>query len=201
MISRGFVIAVVVAGVVGLVGLGFSPLQALSEKKKEQAVEMPSKGLPPTAGVSVPTSTNPLHGKVFGKWEIICEKPVDSKQEKCYASQSQVSVEKKVRIIKFSVGRIGVKDEWVAVTIVPLGIDIPAGVAFKVDEQPQESMRLQQCVPEGCVASLAIDQKILASFKSGKILHVGMIPSASSKTLDIPVELAGISTALSALSK
>ncbi|MBF0460766.1 MAG: invasion associated locus B family protein [Magnetococcales bacterium] len=194
---RGMVAVTALLGVVLWAGLALFPEQAWSEKKKEKPADPPS-GYADPAKPSA--STNPLHGKVFGSWEIACEASPDS-QEKCYATQNQISVEKKVRVLKFSVGRLGAQGEWVAVAILPLGISIPGGVAFKVDDDPQVSMPLQQCTGDGCVAALLLDKKVLASIKAGKVLHVGMMPAGGTKTMEIPVNLDGLSAALAPLAK
>ena len=152
----------------------------------------------PQAGMH---TTNPLHGKVFKNWVVQCETAPNSQKESCFATQSQISAENKARILKFSVGPFGPKKEWVAVAILPLGIALSKGVAFRVDEQPQVRMQLQQCTNEGCVASVALDKKHLASMKTGTVLNMGMVPFGSSKTLVINVSLIGFSAAMSTLSR
>ncbi|MBF0095851.1 MAG: invasion associated locus B family protein [Magnetococcales bacterium] len=148
-----------------------------------------------------PTSNNPLHRKVFEKWITECEVAPDGKAEKCFASQTQVSKDHQQLILKFSVGRFGNKDEWAAVAILPLGISIPAGVAFKVDDGEPITMQLQQCTGNGCLASVLLDKSLLTSIKKGKMLSVGVLPFGFPKTLGIPVDLQGCSAAVSALQK
>ncbi len=153
------------------------------------------------AANKAPTSNNPLHRKTFEKWITECELSPDGKSEKCFASQTQVSKEHQQLILKFSLGRFGSKDEWAAVAILPLGISIPAGVAFKVDEGEPVTMQLQQCTGNGCLASVLLDKNLLTSIKKGKMLSVGVLPFGFPKPLGIPVDLQGCSAAVSALQK
>ncbi|WP_130469955.1 invasion associated locus B family protein [Candidatus Magnetaquicoccus inordinatus] len=147
------------------------------------------------------TSTNPLHRKVFDKWITECEMSPDGKSEKCFASQTQISKEHQQLILKFSVGSFGNKEEWAAVAILPLGISIPAGVAFKVDDAEPIFMQLQQCTGNGCLASVALEKNVMTAIKKGKILSVGVLPFGFPKTMAIPVDLQGFSSAVAALPK
>ncbi|MBF0185728.1 MAG: invasion associated locus B family protein [Magnetococcales bacterium] len=154
------------------------------------------------AGQAKPrTSTNPLHRKVFDKWITECDVSPDGKAEKCFASQTQISKEHQQLVLKFSVGRFGSKDEWAAVAIVPLGIAVQAGVAFKIDEGQPINMQLQQCTANGCVAFLLLESKVLTAIKKGKVLTVGMTPFGFPKPIGVPVELQGFSGAVNALPK
>ncbi|MBF0186054.1 MAG: invasion associated locus B family protein [Magnetococcales bacterium] len=199
MSSFGTVTVMLSNIVVWTVFLLFSD-QAWSEIKKEKEITS-SREQVESSRASTSASTNLLHGKVFGKWEIVCEMPSGREREKCYANQNQISTENKVRVLKFSVGRLGAKDEWVAVAVVPLGISIPTGLAFKVDKNSQMSMQLQQCTGEGCVAVLVLEKQVLTTMRAGKVLHVGMVPFGSKKTLEIQVDLNGFSAVLEPLSK
>jgi len=81
--------------------------------------------------------------------------------------------------------------------VVPLGIAIPAGVAFKVDESKQTMMAIEQCTPVGCEAAIKLDAKLLDQFKKGQVLKVGFM--IRGKTLVVPISLKGFSGAVGRL--
>ena len=80
-----------------------------------------------------------------------------------------------------------------------LPVSIPTGVAFKVDDRPQQPMQLQSCGPEGCVATVLLDSDTLKAMQHGKTMAVGALPQGSTQTMAIPVSLKGFKAALSSL--
>ena len=141
-------------------------------------------------------------GKTFDDWAIECEQPAGAKDEKCFATQYAMMNKEgspPQRLMKFSVGYLGPKGEAVVVGLLPLGISIPTGVAFKVDDRPQQPMQLQSCGPEGCVATVLLDSDTLKAMQHGKTMAVGALPQGSTQTMAIPVSLKGFKAALSSL--
>jgi invasion protein IalB len=141
----------------------------------------------------------PQQGKVFGDWIVDCETRQDDHTQKCFVSQTQTTKDGKGRLLKFSVGHLGAKGETVAVAILPLGIYLPAGAAFKIDQGPQVSMVLQACTAEGCAAGIALDDKTLAAALAGKTLAIGFIPAGSRQTVSVAVSLKGFRPAFASL--
>jgi len=141
-------------------------------------------------------------GKVFDDWAIECEQPAGAKDEKCFITQYAI-VNKEgsppQRLMKLSVGHLGPKGEVVAVGLLPLGISIPTGVAYKIDDRAQHAMLLQSCGPEGCVATAPLDGDTVTAMERGKTMAVGALPQGSSQTMSIPVSLKGFKAALAAL--
>jgi len=141
-------------------------------------------------------------GKIFEDWAVECEQPAGAKDEKCFVTQSAVMNKEGAppqRLMKFSVGYLGPKGEVVAVGLLPLGISIPTGVAFKIDDLPQRAMQLQSCGPEGCVATALLDADTVKAMQHGKTMVVGALPQGGNQTLNLPVSLKGFKAALASL--
>lgn len=158
-------------------------------------------GLAVTIVFNAPAAAHaaPQKGKSFADWIIDCEMAPGAKTEKCFASQTQTTKDRKGRLLRFSVGYLGPKGEPVAVAILPLGIYLPAGAAFKVDDGPQVAMTLQSCTSEGCSAGALLSEKTLKELLEGKKMAVGMMPAGSKETVSIAVSMNGFKSAFSSL--
>jgi invasion protein IalB len=139
----------------------------------------------------------PVKGKIFDDWSVECVG--EKKDEKCYITQTLTMKEGGGRLLKVSVGYLGPKGEPVMVGIFPLGIWLPAGAAFKLDDQPQTPMVLQQCTSEGCVGSLPLTSAMIKSLQDGKSLLFGILPAGTQKTLSIAASLKGFKAAFASL--
>lgn len=140
----------------------------------------------------------PEPGAGFGDWQVECEAAVDGK-ERCFLAQTQTLKENNTRLLKMSVGYIGPKGEAVLVALLPLGIDLRAGVAMKLDEGEQTALVLQHCAQDGCVASKALDAKGLAAFTKARTLRIGVLPYAGTQSVTMTVSLKGVAAGLGAL--
>ena len=149
--------------------------------------------LPAAAAVKKPEA-----GTAFGDWQVECETAADGKPH-CFLVQTQLLKENNARLLKMSVGYIGPKGEPVLVALLPLGIDLRAGVVMKLDEGGEAPMTLQQCTQDGCVASKVLDAKELAAFTKAQTLRLGMLPYAGKQSVTMMVSLKGISAGLNAL--
>jgi len=69
-------------------------------------------------------------GQKFGEWTYLCAEKEDG-GERCFLAQDRV-VEGKGRALRVLLGHFGNKGEMVMKALTPLGIFIPAGVAYKI---------------------------------------------------------------------
>lgn len=139
--------------------------------------------------------------KVFKNWMVECE-TTPAKTELCFASQNQTVKDGKGRLIKVSIGYIGPKGEPTMVAMLPLGIYIPAGAAFKVGEaKTQTDLIIQSCTISGCSSIARIDDKTLESLKTEKEMTVGVKSSGESKIIAMKVPLEGFKEALDSIKK
>jgi len=76
----------------------------------------------------------------------------------------------------------------------PLGLFLPDGVQFKVDDGDALQLALQTCNSEGCYAGASISQDMLAALMSGNGLTVSFM-SLAKKDMTVPVPLAGFGKA------
>ncbi len=144
-----------------------------------------------------PALAKPEKGKVFDDWMVGCEEQPD-KTEKCFAQQIQTAKEGGGRVLTVAIGYLGDKGKPRMITLLPLGINLAAGAAFKVDEENQVALTLQQCTPAGCQAVAQLTDEMVKALDRGKTMSIGILPWGSDKTMLIPVPLKGFSAALKA---
>ncbi|WP_173984087.1 invasion associated locus B family protein [Magnetospirillum sp. SS-4] len=148
-----------------------------------------------TNGASAAQPLKP--GAAFDDWVVECEKAGD--KQKCFISQTLNVKDSKGRLIKASIGYLGQNNEPTIVTLLPLGIWLPAGAAFKVGDMPQGSMLIQQCTQQGCVATAQLKPEHIKALSAGKTLNFGIQPAGSQETLVVGVSIKGLAAGLSAL--
>jgi len=76
----------------------------------------------------------------------------------------------------------------VALVQLPLGLNLPAGAKFQVDDGKPVELQIQTCENRGCYASAPIPPDLLAALKSGKQLNVSF-QNLGKETITIPMPL------------
>lgn len=140
----------------------------------------------------------PAPGTGFGDWQVECEKAADG-QSRCFLTQTQLLKDSNVRLLKMSLGYIGAKGEPVLVALLPLGLDLRAGVVMRLDDGGEAPLPFQQCVQDGCIASARLDAKGLTAFMKAKTLRLGVMPYAGAQSVTMVISLKGVAAGLEAL--
>ena len=82
----------------------------------------------------------------------------------------------------------------VALVQLPLGLNLPVGAKFQVDDGNPVDLQIQTCENRGCYASTPISPELLAALKSGKQLKVSF-QNLAKETISIPMPLADFAAA------
>jgi invasion protein IalB len=82
----------------------------------------------------------------------------------------------------------------VALVQLPLGLNLPAGAKFQVDDGKPVELQIQTCENRGCYASAPIPPDLLAALKSGKQLKVSF-QNLGKETITIPMPLTDFAAA------
>jgi invasion protein IalB len=82
----------------------------------------------------------------------------------------------------------------VAMVQLPLGLNLPGGAKFQVDDGKAADLQIQTCENRGCYAGAAIAPDVLAALKSGKELRVSF-QNLAKETITIPMPLTDFATA------
>ena len=82
----------------------------------------------------------------------------------------------------------------VAMVQLPLGLNLPGGAKFQVDDGKTSDLQIQTCENRGCYAGTSIAPDLLAAMKSGKQLKVSF-QNLAKETITIPMSLTDFAAA------
>jgi invasion protein IalB len=82
----------------------------------------------------------------------------------------------------------------VALVQLPLGLNLPVGAKFQVDDGKPIDLQIQTCENRGCYASTPVAAELLAALKSGKQLKVSF-QNLAKETITIPMPLTDFAAA------
>jgi invasion protein IalB len=109
-----------------------------------------------------------------GDWETRCETPPGASYEQCALVLSVVDQERpNVTLVVIVLNSADRKARLMRV-IAPLGVLLPSGVGLRIDEEDLGHLSFLQCLANGCIAQLAIDDKLLDKLKTGKTATLGI---------------------------
>ena len=146
----------------------------------------------------------PKDGQTFGDWAVKCppaKKDAAKPQAKpfCFLFQAAVlTKDKRKRVMRIVVGYPATGGDPVVNITLPLGVFLPAGYLFQVDQGQPVRVNFETCLVDGCQGRFALDKKYLATVQRGLKGKV-VFEDRSRKKLALPVSLMGFTAGLAAL--
>src|ERR1700726_1707790 len=102
-----------------------------------------------------------------GTWETRCESPPGAASEQCAIVQSVVDEERpNITLVVIALKTADRKSRLLRV-IAPLKVLLPTGMGLHIDKDDMGRMNYVRCLPNGCVAEVFLDDKLLARMESG----------------------------------
>jgi invasion protein IalB len=114
-----------------------------------------------------------VRGK-HGDWATRCETPPGAAQEQCAIVLSVVDQERPNLILVVIVLNTADRKARLMRVIAPLGVLLPPGVSLRIDNAEAGRLSFLQCLPNGCVAQLAMDEALINKLKNGKTATLGI---------------------------
>jgi invasion protein IalB len=117
------------------------------------------------------------HGAIkdkHGDWVTRCETPPGAAYEQCAIVLSVVDQERPNLVLVVIVLNTADRKARLMRVIAPLGVLLPPGVSLRIDGTDAGRLSFLQCLPNGCVAQLAIDDSLLDKLKTGKTATLGI---------------------------
>ena len=177
-----FKLAVAAAAISGVCGHS----HAQAPKAKNNAAPMAQAAPAPT---SENANTPPPPG-----WVARCSSASRGAPLECAIEQSAVLTKTGQLIVLVNVRVPAETRVPVALVQLPLGLNLPAGAKFQVDDGKTSDLQIQTCEARGCYANLQISPDVLAALKSGKQLKVSF-QNMAKETISIPMPLADFGAA------
>ncbi len=133
-----------------------------------------------------------------GDWETRCETPPGAQHEQCALIQSVADEDRpNVTLIVIVLKTADGKSRLLRV-IAPLGVLIPSGLGLKIDQADVGRAGFMRCLPNGCVAEVVMQDKLIDQMKNGQSA-IFTIYETPEEGIGIPLALAGFKDGLEQL--
>lgn len=145
------------------------------------------------AGLLVATGPAAAQGVVkesSGDWQIRCDTPPGAKSEQCALVQSVTAEDRPNVGLSIIVLKLADNKNRLLRVLAPLGVLLPAGLGLRIDDAEIGRAGFVRCLPDGCVAEVVMDEKLISSFRNGKSA-VFIIFQTPEEGIGIPVSLNG----------
>ena len=133
-----------------------------------------------------------------GDWEMRCETPPGAAKEQCALIQSVAAEDRpNVTLIVIVLKTADGKSRLLRV-IAPLGVLIPSGLGLKIDQADVGRAGFVRCLPNGCVAEVVMEDKLIEQMKTGQSATF-IIFQTPEEGIGIPLALSGFKEGLEQL--
>jgi invasion protein IalB len=127
----------------------------------------------PRASAAGPEAAGAVKNK-HGDWVTRCETPPGAAHEQCAIVLSVVDQDRPNLILVVIVLNTADRKARLMRVIAPLGVLLPPGVSLRIDNAEAGRLSFLQCLPNGCVAQLAMDEALIDKLKNGKTATLGI---------------------------
>ncbi len=102
-----------------------------------------------------------------GDWQIRCDTPPGAKAEQCALIQNVTAEDRPNVGLSVIVLKTADKKQRILRVLAPLGVLLPSGLGLKVDQTDVGRTPFVRCLPNGCVAEVVMDDKLMDQLKAG----------------------------------
>jgi len=129
-----------------------------------------------------------------GDWETRCETPPGAAYEQCAIVLSVVDRDRPNLTLVVIVLNTADRKARLMRVIAPLGVLLPPGVSIRIDAEDFGRLNFLQCLANGCIAQLAMEDKLVDKLKTGKTLTLGVFQTPE-QGVGVPAPLVGFKEA------
>jgi len=105
---------------------------------------------------------------VHGDWQIRCDTPPGAQAEQCALIQSVVAEDRSNAGLTVIMLKTADQKSRLMRVVAPLGVLLPSGLGLKLDNVDVGRAGFVRCLPNGCVAEVVMDEKLLGQLKTAK---------------------------------
>ena len=125
-----------------------------------------------------------------GAWETRCETPPGAASQQCAIVQSVVDEDRpNITLVVIALKTADHKSRLLRV-IAPLGVLLPTGLGLKLDQEDFGRMSFVRCLPNGCVAEVVLEDKVLDKMKTAQTVTFVLFQTPE-EGIGVPASLAG----------
>jgi invasion protein IalB len=119
-------------------------------------------------GLATPAHAQGAVRSVHGDWQIRCDTPPGAQTEQCALIQSVVAEDRSNAGLTVIVLKTADQKSRLMRVVAPLGVLLPSGLGLKLDNVDVGRAGFVRCLPNGCVAEVVLDDKLLGQLRSAK---------------------------------
>ena len=116
-------------------------------------------------GLTAPASAQGAVRSVHGDWQIRCDTPPGAQGEQCALIQSVVAEDRSNAGLTVIVLKTADQKSKLMRVVAPLGVLLPSGLGLKLDNVDVGRAGFVRCLPNGCVAEVVMDDKLLGQLQ------------------------------------
>jgi invasion protein IalB len=143
-------------------------------------------------GLSQPANAQGAVRSVHGDWQIRCDTPPGAQSEQCALIQSVVAEDRSNAGLTVIVLKTADQKSKLMRVVAPLGVLLPSGLGLKLDNVDVGRAGFVRCLPNGCVAEVVMDDKLLGQLRSAKTATF-IIFETPEEGIGFPLSLNGLS--------
>jgi invasion protein IalB len=142
-------------------------------------------------GLTASASAQGAVRSVHGDWQIRCDTPPGAQGEQCALIQSVVAEDRSNAGLTVIVLKTADQKSKLMRVVAPLGVLLPSGLGLKLDNQDVGRAGFVRCLPNGCVAEVVMDDKLLGQLRTAKTATF-IIFETPEEGIGFPLSLNGI---------
>jgi invasion protein IalB len=119
-------------------------------------------------GLAAPAHAQGAVRSVHGDWQIRCDTPPGAQAEQCALIQSVVAEDRSNAGLTVILLKTADQKSRLMRVVAPLGVLLPSGLGLKLDNVDVGRAGFVRCLPNGCVAEVVMDDKLLNQLKTAK---------------------------------
>jgi invasion protein IalB len=104
---------------------------------------------------------------VHGDWQIRCDTPAGAQSEQCALIQSVTAEDRPNVGLTVIVLKTADQKSRLMRVVAPLGVLLPSGLGLKIDNADVGRAGFVRCLPNGCVAEVVMDDKLMGQLRTG----------------------------------
>ncbi|MET4601971.1 invasion protein IalB [Bradyrhizobium sp. JR4.1] len=150
--------------------MGFSRGMARRAKRQAGGLTTAAALLAAAIGMALPGLAHAQGAvrSVHGDWQIRCDTPPGAQSEQCALIQSVVAEDRSNAGLTVIVLKTADQKSRLMRVVAPLGVLLPSGLGLKLDNQDVGRAGFVRCLPNGCVAEVVMDDKLLGQLRTAK---------------------------------
>lgn len=141
-------------------------------------------------GGAQPAAAQGAVKSVHKDWQIRCDTPPGAKSAQCALIQSVTAADRANVGLTVIVLKTADKKSRLMRVVAPLGVLLPSGLGLKIDGTNIGRAGFVRCLPNGCIAEVVMDDKLLKELRTGKTATF-IIFQTPEEGIGFPMSLAG----------